>query len=107
VTGPIAFTKACGSNGYAPPEILTGGEPYDGRMADVWSCGVVLYACTQGNLPWHDACEECMEFLWFKQGKFEYPSNMSPGLIGDPTHSQNLDTDEADELTRSLSFQHC
>ena len=39
----------------------------------------------QGNLPWDDACEECMEFLWFKQGKFEYPSNMSPGLVGEYT----------------------
>jgi hypothetical protein len=27
-----------------------------------------------------------MEFLWFKQGKFEYPSNMSPGLVGERYH---------------------
>lgn len=79
--GHILLCKACGSNGYASPEILKGTEPYDGRHADVWSCGVVLYACTQGHLPWDDACDECLEYLWFKQGKFEYPSNMSPALV--------------------------
>jgi len=79
--GPVLLCKACGSNGYASPEILKGTEPYDGRRADVWSCGVVLYACTQGHLPWDDACDECLEYLWFKQGKFEYPSNMSPELV--------------------------
>lgn len=110
--GPIAFTKACGSNGYAPPEILKGEEPYDGRMADVWSCGVVLYACTQGNLPWDDACEECMEFLWFKQGKFEYPSNMSPGLVAllrkvlvcDPNCRATIEEIKQDEWFRRDEF---
>ena len=48
--------------------------------------------CPQGHLPWDDACDECMEFLWFKQGKFEYPSNMSPGLVGafDPSRRSSL-----------------
>lgn len=81
-SGPVLLCQACGSNGYAPPEILCGTETYDGRSADVWSCGIVLYACTQGQLPWDDACEECEEFLDYLSGDFVFPSNMSPGLQG-------------------------
>lgn len=106
--GPVMLCKACGSNGYASPEILKGLEPYDGCIADVWACGVVLFACTQGQLPWDDACEECIEYLWFKQGKFDYPANMSPGLIAllektlvcDPNRRATIQDIQQDEWFR-------
>lgn len=79
-SGPVLLCQACGSNGYAPPEILRGTDTYDGRCADVWSCGIVLYACTQGQLPWDDACEECEEFADYMNGHFQFPTSMSPGL---------------------------
>lgn len=40
----------CGSEEYAPPEIIEG-RPYDGKQSDAWSFGVIMYACLFGSLP--------------------------------------------------------
>jgi carbon catabolite-derepressing protein kinase len=44
---------ACGTPAYVAPEILLK-RRYDPRMADVWSCGVVLFVLTAGYLPFID-----------------------------------------------------
>jgi serine/threonine protein kinase len=106
--GPVLLCQACGSNGYAPPEILGGNDSYDGRCADVWSSGIVLYACTQGQLPWDDACEECPEFVEYLNGDFSFPSNISPGLqallqkilVVEPNKRATLEEIMADEWFR-------
>lgn len=44
------LTMRCGSEDYVAPEIISG-KAYHGERIDVWSFGVVLYACLHGRLP--------------------------------------------------------
>jgi len=48
------FNNFVGSVIYTAPEIFRG-EEYNGFTADVWSCGVVLYAMVTGEFPWEGA----------------------------------------------------
>lgn len=62
---------SCGSPHYASPEVVRG-EKYDGRRADVWSCGVILYALLVGALPFDD---DNLRYLLekVKRGVFHIP----------------------------------
>lgn len=49
------FSKTfCGSDAYISPEILHQ-KPYNPLLADIWACGVILFAMVYGRLPFEDS----------------------------------------------------
>ena len=64
----------CGSYAYAAPEIIIG-EPYLGRMADIWSIGVILYAMVCGKLPFKD--KDAKTLLSDVASKLHFPSRIN------------------------------
>lgn len=71
----IAETS-CGSPHYAAPEVVKGIQ-YDGRCADVWSCGVILYALLAGRLPFDDPSIRTL-LAKVKSGKYVMPDTFPP-----------------------------
>ncbi|KAF5915003.1 hypothetical protein HPG69_014209, partial [Diceros bicornis minor] len=60
--GDSLLETSCGSPHYACPEVIRG-EKYDGRKADVWSCGVILFALL--------VLEHIQKHTWYIGGKNE------------------------------------
>ncbi|KAH0626505.1 hypothetical protein JD844_001522 [Phrynosoma platyrhinos] len=66
----------CSSPHYACPEVIKG-EKYDGRRADMWSCGVILFALLVGALPFDDDnLRQLLEKV--KRGIFHMPHFIPP-----------------------------
>lgn len=67
---------SCGSPHYAAPEIVHGGA-YNGCAADIWSCGVILYALLVGKLPFdHEDCGSLLAKV--AEGKYIMPPDVDP-----------------------------
>ncbi|KAJ8521581.1 hypothetical protein ONZ45_g1760 [Pleurotus djamor] len=67
---------SCGSPHYVAPEVCSG-HSYNGSAADIWSCGIILFALLVGKLPF-DAEELAPLLEKVKLGIFKMPADIDP-----------------------------
>jgi BR serine/threonine kinase len=92
---------SCGSPHYAAPEVIRGVR-YDGRCADVWSSGVILYALLSGKLPFDDSSVRNL-LAKVKSGQYYMPDFDKPlqDLV-----SKMLTVDPSQRITIEQIKQH-
>ena len=75
----ILISDSCGTPAFIAPEILLS-KPYDPYIADIWSCGVVLYIMVNGFFPF-TGINETQLHKSILSGKFPKPNSISKELM--------------------------
>ncbi|KAG9392562.1 Protein kinase domain [Carpediemonas membranifera] len=90
------LATCCGSPHYVAPEVVSRGK-YDGRLADMWSLGVLLYVMLTGCVPFSGKDMKGL-FSRIKAGRFAIPAEVPADaaslirrlLVVDPTRRATM-----------------
>jgi serine/threonine protein kinase len=132
--GNFNFSVPCGSCHYVSPEVIRCADAhrrwaaadsvesmsasaslpsappreYDGRLLDVWSCGVVLFALATGHLPFNGATDAAVFGAILSRAFHESANSLvaklSPQLIA--LIDAMLDPNPATRITAGETLQH-
>jgi serine/threonine protein kinase len=94
-TGDLMQT-VCGTPNYVAPEVIRD-RGYDGFVADVWSCGIILYVMMSGHQAFDDSNVKAL-FNKIERGEYRMSRHFTEGakdliskiLIVDPTKRLTL-----------------
>eukprot|EP00208_Stichococcus_sp_RCC1054_P005635 CAMPEP_0206136050 /NCGR_PEP_ID=MMETSP1473-20131121/1287_1 /ASSEMBLY_ACC=CAM_ASM_001109 /TAXON_ID=1461547 /ORGANISM="Stichococcus sp, Strain RCC1054" /LENGTH=603 /DNA_ID=CAMNT_0053528287 /DNA_START=12 /DNA_END=1823 /DNA_ORIENTATION=+ len=88
---PVLCSRAVGTPDYMAPELLLSPTSYDGKAADVWACGVLLFTLLTGVFPfWRDVDVESssdpttrlrMIALRVVRADYKPPAHLSPAVV--------------------------
>ena len=70
------LTTSCGSPHYASPEVIQALN-YRGDRADIWSCGIILYAMLTGTLPFDCDGDHRDVIQLVLAGSYSFPEGLS------------------------------
>lgn len=96
---------SCGSPCYAAPELVVSSRPYQAKKADLWSCGIILFAILAGYLPWDDDSSNpdgddiAKLYMYITQTPLKFPDYIAPIprdllrriLVSNPKHRLSME----------------
>lgn len=92
----------CGSPHYVAPEVITKTH-YRGDLADIWSCGVILYIFLTGVLPWDDSdVDRVLQKV--ARGQYTLPTHLSPEAAN--LLHRILQVEPAERITMAEIWKH-
>lgn len=102
-------TKHVGTLAYMSPEVAQdrgGHTPYDGNLADMWACGVILFILVCGKYPFGEPAHEKPPVIYQRivRGEYTIPPDISPGCS--QLISSLLVTDPARRATPEFVKSH-
>ena len=95
------------------PELLRGGTPYDPRAADMWACGIILFAVLTKSLPFTDETLHDPQFHLWQCDKVSFWHDLRLKVDHPPLSSAAvsvieglMDCDVSRRLTADAALRH-